>query len=66
MAKAPTDHAALFAKAPPPVRERLQAIQAQVEARVPGAERHVGYGMPAFRKGRVFFYFGAFKTHIGV
>ena len=61
-----TDHAALFAKAPPAVRERLEAIQAQVEARVPGAERHVGYGMPAFRKGRVFFYFGAFKGHIGV
>ena len=62
----PADHATLFAKAPPPVRERLEAIQAEVEARIPGAERHVGYGMPAFRKGRVFFYFGAFKDHIGV
>lgn len=60
------DHAALFAKAPPPVRERLEAIQREVEARMPGAERHVGYGMPAYRKGKVFFYFGAFKDHIGV
>ena len=66
MAKTTADHAALFAKAPPPVRERLEAIQRTVEAEVPGAERHVGYGMPAFRKGRVFFYFGAFRDHIGV
>lgn len=60
------DHATLFAKAPRPVRERLEAIQREVEARLPGVERHVGYGMPAFRKGKVFFYFGAFKDHIGV
>lgn len=31
-----------------------------------GAERCVGYGMPAFRKNRIFFYFAAFKKHIGV
>ena len=66
MAQAPSDHAALFARAAPAVRERLEAIQRAVEAEVPGAERHVGYGMPAFRKGRVFFYFGAFKHHIGI
>lgn len=62
----PTDHAAHLAMAAPDVRARLEAIQKEVEARVPGAERHVGYGMPAFRKGRVFFYFAAFKKHIGV
>ena len=66
MARTLTDHAAHFAKAPPPVRERLEAIGREVETRVRGAERHVGYGMPAYRQGRVFFYFGAFKHHIGV
>jgi uncharacterized protein YdhG (YjbR/CyaY superfamily) len=66
MAPTESDHAALFAKAAPAVRERLEAIQRVVETEVPGAERHVGYGMPAFRKGRVFFYFGAFRRHIGV
>ena len=45
---------------------RLEAIGREVETRVRGAERHVGYGMPAYRQGRVFFYFGAFKAHIGV
>jgi uncharacterized protein YdhG (YjbR/CyaY superfamily) len=64
--KTPANHAAHFAKAEPDVRARLEAIQAEVEALVPGAERHIGYGMPAFRKGKVFFYFAAFKKHIGV
>ena len=59
-------HEALFDAAPPEVRERLVLIQAEVERRVPGAERCIGYKMPAFRKGRVFFYFSAFKCHIGV
>ena len=59
-------HAALFDTAAPGVRERLVSIQAEVERRVPGAERCVAYKMPAFRKGRVFFYFAAFKGHIGV
>lgn len=55
-----------FNKASPEVRERLLAIQREVEARLPEAERCVGYGMPAFRKDRIFFYFAAFKQHIGV
>jgi len=59
-------HEVHFDTAPPEVRERLVAIQAEVERRVPGAERCISYRMPAFRKGRVFFYFAAFKGHIGV
>ncbi len=48
------------------MRNRLVAIQAEVERRVPDAERCIAYSMPAFRKGKVFFYFAAFKGHIGV
>ncbi|MBU2582942.1 MAG: hypothetical protein KJ622_14625 [Alphaproteobacteria bacterium] len=55
-----------FKSAPPDVRQRLEQIQAEVERRVPGAQRCVGYQMPAFRMGRIFFYFAALKKHIGV
>ena len=48
------------------VRARLEAIQAEVERVVPGAERCISYQVPAFRKGRMFFYFSAFTKHIGV
>lgn len=63
---APKDHESFFATATPEIRLRLEAIQALVEQQVPGAERCVSYGMPAFRLGKVFFYFAAFKRHIGV
>ncbi len=56
----------LMANPDPEVQARLAAIQAEVERRVPDAVRCVGYRMPAFRRRRVFFYFAAFKRHIGV
>lgn len=55
-----------FAAAPPEVRERLEQIEAEIERRVPSAARCIGYQMPAFRLGRIFFYFAAFKEHIGI
>lgn len=55
-----------FAQHSPEVCARLEAIQAEVERRVAGAERCISYAMPAFRKGRVFLYFAAFKRHIGL
>ncbi len=61
-----TRHEDHFGLAEPAVRARLEGIQAEVERRVPAAERCVSYRMPAFRRGRVFFYFAAFKRHIGV
>ena len=60
------DREALFDQASPEARMRLDLIQAEVERRVPGAEPCVGYGMPAFRLKKIFFYFSAFKNHIGV
>ena len=59
-------HADHLDSVPPDVRLRLEAIQAEVERRVPDAERCVGYGMPAYRRGRIFFYFAAFRKHIGI
>lgn len=50
----------------PEVRGLLQSIQAEVLRRVPGAMPCIAYQMPAFRQGRVFFYFAAFKQHIGI
>lgn len=60
-------HAAYFAALEPAVRERMERIQQEVERRrVPGAQRCIGYQMPAFRQRRIFFYFAAFRHHIGV
>lgn len=44
----------------------LTKIQALVEAKVANTTRCISYGMPAFRRGKVFFYFAAFKQHIGI
>jgi uncharacterized protein YdhG (YjbR/CyaY superfamily) len=59
-------HDDLLDSVSPGSRQRLQAIQQAVEHRVADAERCVSYGMPAFRKHKVFFYFASFKNHIGV
>ncbi len=65
-ASAPNVHESFFLAASPEVRLRLEAIQALVEQKVPGVQRCISYGMPAFRLGKVFFYFAAFKKHIGI
>lgn len=59
-------HEAYFATVPPDVRPLLESIQARVESLLPEASRCIGYNMPAFRHRRIFFYFAAFKKHIGV
>ncbi|HEY1124572.1 MAG TPA: DUF1801 domain-containing protein [Sphingobium sp.] len=63
-------HEGYFETVSPDVRPLLEAIQAEVERRVPGAERCIAYQMPVFRlpgkKGRIFFYFAAFKHHVGI
>ncbi|MBP7963751.1 MAG: hypothetical protein KA003_17325 [Caldilineaceae bacterium] len=51
----------------PEVRARLIQIQTVVEGLVPGSTRCISYNMPAFKlDGKTFFYFAAFKKHIGV
>jgi uncharacterized protein YdhG (YjbR/CyaY superfamily) len=59
-------HEEYFASLPAAVRTRLEQIQAEVERRVPGAIRCISYNVPAFKVQRTFFYFAAFKKHIGV
>lgn len=59
-------HEEYFASLSPDRRSLLQSIQAKLEALVPGATRCVSYRMPAFKCERVFFYFAAFKNHIGI
>ncbi len=59
-------HEAYIASVPEAVRPLLVAIQAKVESLLPDASRCIGYGMPAFRHRRIFFYFAAFKKHIGI
>lgn len=59
-------HDEYFALLSPDKRDLLQCVQAEVEANVPGALRCVSYKMPAFKQKRVFFYFAAFKKHIGI
>jgi uncharacterized protein YdhG (YjbR/CyaY superfamily) len=65
-----TEHDAYLAACAPEPRRRLEAIRAEAEKSVPGAERCIAYKMPALRgvgrKGKVFFYFAAFKHHIGI
>lgn len=60
------DHECKFRSVSPEARRRLEAIQTIVEQRVTDTERCVSYGMPAFRKGKVFFYFASFNKHVGV
>jgi uncharacterized protein YdhG (YjbR/CyaY superfamily) len=55
-----------IASAPAEVRPILEEIRQLVHARVPGATETISYKMPAFRLGKVFFYFAAFKKHIGI
>jgi uncharacterized protein YdhG (YjbR/CyaY superfamily) len=64
--KAADAHRDHLAGVPAAARPLLQQVQAAVEAAVPGAERCIGYRMPAYRRGKVFIYFAAFKRHIGI
>ncbi|NJL28449.1 MAG: DUF1801 domain-containing protein [Thermoanaerobaculia bacterium] len=62
----PTTHEEYFANVAPEASLRLEAIQAKVESLLPDAKRCIGYRMPAFKNKRIFFYFAAFKNHIGI
>ena len=59
-------HDAYIASVAPEVRPLLLSIQETVEALLPKAARCISYNMPAFRDERVFFYFAAFRKHIGI
>ena len=57
---------AYIAAAAPIAQPILNEIRRIVHLAVPEAEEAISYKMPAFKTNRVFFYFAAFKNHIGV
>jgi len=59
-------HEDYFAGCSADARALLVQVQQEVERQVPGAIRCIGYSMPAFRQQRIFFYFAAFRKHIGI
>lgn len=61
-----TSHEEYIASAPRDVQRVLLRVQALVEAALPKAQRCISYNMPAYREGKVFFYFAGFKRHLGI
>ncbi len=61
-----TSHEAYIASAPSDIRKILLQVQALVEAALPKAQRCISYNLPAYRDGKVFFYFAGFRNHLGV
>jgi uncharacterized protein YdhG (YjbR/CyaY superfamily) len=59
-------HDAYFESVSESVAKQLVSIQETVEILLPEASRCISYNMPAYRNQRVFFYFAAFKKHIGI
>ena len=59
-------HDEYFAAQAEDLRGRLELIQQEVERQVPGSTRTIRYNLPAFRKDKTFFYFAAFRKHIGI
>lgn len=55
-----------LAAASPEARTVLKKIRGLVKRVVPEATEMVSYRIPAFHLGRVFFYYAAFKKHIGI
>ena len=57
---------AYLATVSPEVHPILEEIRALVKRTVPDAQETISYQMPAFRLKRVFFFYAAFKQHIGI
>jgi uncharacterized protein YdhG (YjbR/CyaY superfamily) len=55
-----------IASAPAEARRTLEEIRRIAKAKVPEATETISYQMPAFKRRKVFFYFAAFKNHIGI
>ena len=55
-----------IAAAPSAMQPILRRIRRAVTDAVPDAEECISYRMPALRVRKTFFYFAAFKAHIGI
>jgi len=66
MANTPT-FADYVAPLPKAQREALEKLRTQILAAAPGAEEHLGYGLPGFKlNGHPFIYIGAAKNHCAI
>jgi len=63
---APESIDAYLAPLSPEVREILETVRGIVKEEIPEATETIGYQMPAFKVERIFFYFAAFKKHLGI
>lgn len=61
-----SSHEDYIASVAPAAQDILRRVQRDVQASLPQAQPCISYSMPAYRLGRVFFYFAAFKNHLGV
>lgn len=62
-----SSHEEYFKSLSPEIQALMFSIQQKVETLLPEATRCISYQMPAFRANKhVFFYFAAFKKHIGI
>lgn len=50
----------------PEVRDVLEQIRRRALAAVPDATECISYQMPALKRKKVFFYYAAFKQHVGI
>ncbi len=50
----------------PEVRNVLEEIRARARAAVPDATECISYQVPALKRKKVFFYYAAFKQHVGI
>ncbi len=55
-----------IAAAAPRARTALRKTRAIVKTVAPAAQEIISYRIPAYRQGRIFVYFAAFKSHIGM
>lgn len=65
-AAGPTSIDQYIAAAPVEVQPILTRIRRDVKAAIPGATECISYRIPAMKAPKVFFYFAAFKKHIGI
>lgn len=63
---APNSVSEYLAAAEPAARPVLKKIRIIIKSVAPQAQETISYQMPAFRQGRIFIYFAAFKSHIGI
>jgi uncharacterized protein YdhG (YjbR/CyaY superfamily) len=59
-------HQAYLDSLPPDQRAALEAVALVVADRFPDARPCIGYKIPAYRLGRIFFYFASFRHHVGI